>query len=498
MRKITIRDTDHEAKGSISTVSRVIKMKNAVLSNLGGFVRNSVKTALNGLMSFFSAFVHRFKNGNMATRASHIIMGFGNFYHKQIIKGFIYLLFQAGFILFMVLCPQINDTPLGYKALINFTTLGTEAGDIFTKADDSMLMLLFGVVTMGIIALFFLLYLSNLKSAYKAECDKQKKGRASGFREDIRELFDNRFHITLLTPSFVGVAFFTIMPTIFMIFIAFTNFDSAHQGEVLFDWVGFANVKTLLTKTGEIGQRFIPVLSWTLVWAVFSTFTCYFGGIFLGILINRKGVRYKTLFRTIFILTIAMPQFVSLLAIRNILGELGPFNTLLVNTGILSEPVSFLANSDSILRARITIIAANFWIGVPYTMLMTSGILLNIPADLYEAARIDGAGPLKCLVKITMPYILFVTTPYLISSFIGNFNNFNVIYLLTEGRPAAVGGYKAGATDLLVTWLFKLSVNEREYNLGSLIGIMTFLCTSTITLLTYRHSKAYKEEDAFQ
>jgi len=455
-------------------------------------------SVLNRIQKPFVTFFSRFKNGSAAIKVSHFIMGFGNFYHKQIVKGLIYLLFQAGFVLLMVLCPQVNDTPLGYKALINFTTLGTEEGDIFTKADDSMLMLLFGVVTMGIIVLFFLIYLSNLASAYKAECDTRSKGRATTFKEDLRELLDNRFHITLLTPTFVGVTLFTIMPTVFMVFIAFTNFDSAHQGEVLFDWVGLENIKSLLTKSGEIGQRFLPVLGWTVTWTVFSTFTCYFGGIFLGILINKKGVRCKTLFRTIFILTIAMPQFVSLLAVRNILGELGPFNTLLIKMGFLSEPLSFLGNSDSFLRVRATIILTNFWIGVPYTLLMTSGILLNIPADLYEAAKIDGAGPFRCLVKITLPFIIFVTTPYLISSFIGNFNSFNVIYLLTNGMPNVVGGYKAGATDLLVTWLFKLSVNERDYNLGSLIGIMTFLCTSTITLITYRHSKAYKEEDAFQ
>jgi arabinogalactan oligomer/maltooligosaccharide transport system permease protein len=482
-------------------VSFIVKLLKGILiffADLGVSIWGALVSAVKKLINFFVTFAYRFKNGSFATKLSHLIMGFGNFYHKQIAKGFIYLFFQAGFILLMVLCPRVNDTPLGYKALINFTTLGTEAGDIFTKADDSMLMLLFGVVTIGIIVLFLMLYLSNLNSAYKAECDTRSKGRAAAFREDLRELVDNHFHITLLTPTFVGVTFFTIMPTVFMIFIAFTNFDSAHQGEVLFDWVGLANIRDLFTKTGEIGQRFVPVLSWTLVWTIFSTFTCYFGGIFLGILINKKGVRCKTLFRTIFILTIAMPQFVSLLAIRNILGELGPFNTLLVKLGILSDPISFLANSNSVLRARVTIILTNFWIGVPYTMLMTSGILLNIPADLYEAARIDGASAFKCLVKITMPYIIFVTTPYLISSFIGNFNNFNVIYLLTNGRPGVAGGYKAGATDLLVTWLFKLSVDEREYNLGALIGIMTFLCTSTITLLTYRHTKAYKEEDAFQ
>ena len=244
----------------------------------------------------FVTFFNRFKNGSAAVKASYLIMGFGNFYYKQIVKGLIYLLFQAGFILLMVLCPKVNDTPLGYKALINFTTLGTEAGDIFTKADDSMLMLLFGVVTMGIIVLFFLLYLNNLASAYKAECDTRSKGRAATFKEDVRELFDNRFHITLLTPTFIGVTLLTIMPTVFMIFIAFTNFDSAHQGEVLFDWVGLANLKGLMTKSGEIGQRFFPVLSWTFVWSVFSTFSCYFGGIFLGILINKKGLSLKRSF----------------------------------------------------------------------------------------------------------------------------------------------------------------------------------------------------------
>ena len=465
---------------------------------MGAVLRKAPISFVKGIINFFVTFCHRFKEGKAPTKISHLIMGFGNLYHKQIIKGLIFLVLQVGFILLMVLCPSVNDTPLGYKALINFTTLGTEEGDIFTRTDNSMLMLLFGVVTIGIIILFFILYLDNLASAYKAECDKKKFGRARTFKEDIRELLDNRFHITLLTPTFVGVTVFTIMPTIFMIFLAFTNFDSEHQGEVLFDWVGLENFKNLLSQSGEIGQRFLPVLSWTVIWTIFATFTCYFGGIFLGILINRKGVKYKTFFRTVFILTIAMPQFVTLLAVRNLLGELGPFNTMLVDLGILNEPLSFLANSDSLLRTRITIIVVNFWIGVPYTMLMTSGILMNIPADLYEAARIDGAGPFKCLVKITMPYIIFVTTPYLISSFVGNFNSFNVIYLLTGGLPRVSGGYIAGGTDLLVTWLFRLSIDQREYNLGALIGIMTFICTSVITLITYRQSRAYKEEDAFQ
>jgi arabinogalactan oligomer/maltooligosaccharide transport system permease protein len=131
-------------------------------------------------------------------------------------------------------------------------------------------------------------------------------------------------------------------------------------------------------------------------------------------------------------------------------------------------------------------------------MLMTSGILMNIPKDLYEAATVDGANRSTIFFKITLPYIIFVTTPYLISSFIGNITSFNIIYLLTGGGPAVSGGYIAGQTDLLVTWLYKLTVEQNNYNLGSVIGIITFILTATGTLITYRRSKTYKEEEAFQ
>lgn len=143
------------------------------------------------------------------------------------------------------------------------------------------------------------------------------------------------------------------------------------------------------------------------------------------------------------------------------------------------------------------VIIINMWLGIPYTMLMTSGILMNIPADLYEAGTVDGASKTKMFFKITLPYVVFVTTPYLISSFIGNINSFNTIFLLTGGNPAH-GSYTAGGTDLLVTWLYKLTIDSEQFNTGAVIGILTFIITATITLITYRNSKAYKEEDTFQ
>ncbi|XFA98955.1 carbohydrate ABC transporter permease [Candidatus Izemoplasma sp. B36] len=446
----------------------------------------------------FKKFIFRFKDGSLGTKLSHFIMGAGSFFHKQIIKGILFLILQLGFLALMIFSPQVNDTPFGFKAIINFFTLGTEAGSIFTPTDNSMLMLLFGVITFGVIGLFFATYFANIRSAYKADLDLREGKTPTSFKEDIRQLLDTRFHIAMLTPSIIGIITFTVLPTIFMILIAFTNYDSLHPaGQVLFDWVGFDNFIAIFNGTGEISVRFAPVLGWTLLWAFSATATCYIGGILLALLINKKGIKGKKIWRTIFILTIALPQFISLLAMRNLLGEFGPVNNMLMTIGLTDAPIKFLSTADSAWTARITIIVINIWIGIPYTMLMTSGILMNVPKDLYEAAQIDGATKRQAFRHITVPYILFVTAPYLITSFVGNITSFNVIYLLTGGGPT-VPGYIAGETDLLVTWLYKLTIDEAEYNIGSVIAIMTFIITATATLLSYRRSKSYKEEDAFQ
>ena len=123
----------------------------------------------------------------------------------------------------------------------------------------------------------------------------------------------------------------------------------------------------------------------------------------------------------------------------------------------------------------------------------------NIPTELYEAAKLDGAGIVAIFTKITMPYLMFVMTPQLIVTFMQNINNFNVIFLLTNGAPATDAYYRgtAGKTDLLVTWLYKLTIDNKDYNLGAVIGILTFILMATMSLLTYRNSKSYKEEEGF-
>ena len=128
---------------------------------------------------------------------------------------------------------------------------------------------------------------------------------------------------------------------------------------------------------------------------------------------------------------------------------------------------------------------------------------MNIPADYYEAAKIDGAGAVRMFFHITLPYMLQITAPYLITQFVGNINNFNVIWLLTGGGPVDNvnygGGTHAQSTDLLVTWLYRLTTDQNpKYNVASVIGIVIFVISAALSLITYNRTAAVKSEEAFQ
>ncbi len=477
----------------------MIESKNRLFNRFMSKIKHFIASFTNFLKRSIKHFKRPFKEGSKGTKGSYFIMGFGNLYHKQYIKGGLFLTLQLLFLIIFFTNPKVNNTPIGFQAIRNFFTLGTEVGDIFGGlADNSMLMMLFGVVTFGLIAVFLATYKSNIYSSFYSDLRLKEGNKPTTFKEDLAELLDSRFHILLLTPTILGVLTFTILPTLFMIFIAFTNFDrEVVPGLNLFEWVGFANFTEIFTGQGEIANRFIPVLTWTLTWAFFATFSCYIGGILLALLINKPGVRLKKLWRTIFILTIALPQFISLLAVQQLLSEHGPVNAMLMQLGILDQPFAFLGQARTAFTARVSVIVINLWIGIPFTMLMTSGILMNVPKDTYEAAQIDGASKFQAFRNITLPYIIFITTPYLITSFIGNITSFNIIFFLTGGDPN-VPGSVAGQTDLLVTWLYSLTIEEGDVNIGSVIAIFTFIITASATLLSYRRSKAYKEEDTFQ
>ena len=425
-------------------------------------------------------------------------MGSGCFRFRQFGKGILYLLSELAFFRFFF--------GFGWKYLSHFGTLGENAQlkvwneelQIYQRVpgDNSMLILLFSVLTIAATILFVYLWFLNLKSAGEL-CLLDAQGKhIPYFREDLKSLLDSRFHTTLLAAPMISLAAFTVLPIVFMVLIAFTNFDSSHQppGE-LFTWTGMTNVTDIFLGNQTKTHTFFGIFGWTIIWAILATFTNYILGMLLAILINHKLVKMKKVWRTLFVISIAIPQFVSLLLISRALEPMGAINIALMKLGWISAPLPFLTDKT---LARICVVVINMWVGIPYTMLTFSGVLMNIPADLYESAELDGAGPFRRFTSITLPYMIFVTAPATITTFVGNINNFNVIYLLTGGGPFALDYYQAGKTDLLVTWLYKLTVDQHDYALASTIGIFIFMIVSTLSITVYNRTSAVKKEDMFQ
>ena len=436
--------------------------------------------------------------GGPETKLSMLVMGLGNVLHKQAAKGLIFLAVEILYLVFMF--------TNGFHCLAMLPSLGSveqeevwnEALQIYeyTKGDNSVLILLYGVATILLTGLMICFWAETVRSAYQAECLDKKGKHVNTFREDLRTFLHENIQKLLMTPPMVFIFGLTILPLIFMICMAFTNYSKIGNHLVLFDWVGLENFVTLFDSTSILGSTFWSVLTWTIIWAFFATFSNYIFGMILAMVINRPGTKAKSFWRFCFVLSCAVPSFVSLLIMRTMLQPDGAVNVLLRNLGWIAQDSSLPFFTDS-LWAKVTIIVINVWVGVPYTLLQLTGVLQNIPGELYEAAKIDGANTVQIFSKITLPYMLYITTPYLIATFTGNVNNFNIIYLLSGGDPVTDLASTAGSTDLLVTWLYKLTIDKQYYNVGAVIGILTFLILAAVSLLAYRNSKSYKEEGGF-
>ena len=451
-----------------------------------------------------------FKNGDVHTKLSYLVMGWGCIRRGQILRGLMFLLFEIVFIVYMI-------TAGGYW-LSKLPTLGTQGPTseyneildqfVTTYHDNSFKILLYGVLTAFFILAFIYTWRTNVKQNKIAEEILASGKKLKSGKDDLRSMVDDQFHKTLLALPMTGIFLFTVMPIVFMVLVAFTNYDGTHNGYTnnLFTWVGLDNFNTLLSWTGGAGgaqsyaATFGEILTWTLIWAFFATFTNYFLGMFVAMMINKRGIKIKKVWRTILVLTIAIPQFISLLYVSKMFDKNGLINQMLMDWGLIKTALPFW---DDPMWARITVIAINIWIGIPYLMLIATGILMNIPQDLYESSRIDGANAWQQFRKITLPYMLFITGPYLLTSFTGNMNNFNVIYLLTAGGPtnsaASSASGSVGHTDLLITWLFKITTGaESQYYLASVVGILVFVVVAVISLLVYNVLPSIKNEEDFQ
>jgi arabinogalactan oligomer/maltooligosaccharide transport system permease protein len=439
-----------------------------------------------------------FAGGDWALRASYLLPGFYQYKTKQIGRGVLYSALFVLFVVFMIV--------LGAGFLVDLVLLARvprNAAEMIL-GDNAFTMMLFGIITILYILLMLILYClitAHSRRTYKAIA--MGGYHKVGFVQDLRSLLDGNFHIAMMTLPIIFITLFVLVPIIFTILIAFTNYASViHPDSVngvnmrFFQWAGFdAFLQLFGGGNAMMGSTFFGVLWWTLLWAVLATFSNYFLGILTAVGINTPGLRFKKVYRLTLVVSIAIPSFITLMVLRTFLLPLGVFNNLLQSIGLTSQPIFFLSGDPWV--ARVTVLIANLWIGIPFTMLIATGVLYTIPKELYEAAKIDGAGAVKLFTKITMPYVLFVTSPYLIAAFIGNINNFNVIFLLTEGGPFSSLLYYAGHTDLLITWLFRLNSVSRDFAISSVISIFIFLFSAGFALLVYTRTGAYKRENEF-
>ncbi|MBD0380089.1 carbohydrate ABC transporter permease [Paenibacillus sedimenti] len=444
-------------------------------------------TALNGQAQRVSS------HGKVAAILSVLSLGLGQLYNRQFIKGLILLCIEAVAIIYF----KSNLI----RGIWGIVTLGetprhlNKATGKFVDGDHSIFLMIQGLITILVLIVIIAIYVMNIRDAYRIGKEREAGKVPNNIVGSFKYILDKKFAEVFLTLPGLGILFFTIMPIIFGMMIAFTNYSSPDHipPAKLVDWVGFDTFKDLITlKTWS--HTFYGVLTWTIVWAVLSTISTFFGGFLVALIIQQKEIRFKSLWRTMLIIPYAIPQLISLLVMRNLFnGQFGPINQYLSYFGLGKVP--WLSDP---FWAKVTVIVVNMWVGIPVSMLLIMGVLVTIPRDFYEAAEVDGASVFQKFRIITFPMVMFTCAPILITQFAGNINNFNAIFLLTGGAPVKGDYQYAGATDLLVTWLYNLTLSQSRYNMASALGIIIFVMIAAFSIYNYRRTRSFKEEDMIQ
>ena len=390
----------------------------------------------------------------------------------------------------------------------------------------STIILLEGLIGVIMSFFFFIFLYWSISDAYKVSELKRQKASVLKDVDYFKAVYENSFEYIILSPALFVLAFISIMPITFGFVISFTNISGNESMMDTFSWVGLRNFIALFNfETGlgaSFGRAFWRVLGWTIIWAIFSTFTVFFGGFSQALILNSERVVFRKLWRTVLILPWAMPALLSQMVFSVMFNEFGFINSflrdlgvydILMNWGVLGRPISeltgwtrmFYLGHDNIqwftnpfnrTFVRTTLIVVNIWLGFPYFMALMTGVMTAIDKTLYEAADIDGASKWQKIKSITMPLVLYSTAPILIMTFSGNFNNFGVIYFITGGGPNA-GHYArgfAGDTDILISWMYKLTVEESIFNMASVFSVLIFLFVGSITAWNLSKTRAFQED----
>jgi arabinogalactan oligomer / maltooligosaccharide transport system permease protein len=417
-------------------------------------------------------------NHRRIATALSIIPGLGQLYNKQYLKGITFLILTGAF--FGVFADLLN------MGLWGLFTLGEQ-----TPRDHSIFLLVEGILALIVLLFGIGFYLFNLNDAYKTGLKRDMGECLSTVKEQYNNLIDNGFPYLIMSPGFLLLIFVVVFPIIFVVLLAFTNYDLYHSPPAkLVDWVGLKNFFDLF-QLESWRQTFFSVLSWTIIWTFVATTFQVALGMFLAILVNQKDVKGKAIIRTVFILPWAVPAFVSILVFAGMFNEsFGAINRdILGFFGI--DPIPWMTEA---MYTKVALIMIQTWLGFPFIFAMVTGVLQSIPEELYEAATVDGATNFQKFKNITLPLVLFATAPILITQYTFNFNNFNIIYLFNGGGPA-VSGANAGGTDILISWIYSLTMTSAQYSKAAAITMLLSLIVIGVALWQFKRTKSFQEED---
>jgi maltose/maltodextrin transport system permease protein len=256
--------------------------------------------------------------------------------------------------------------------------------------------------------------------------------------------------------------------------------------------VGVANYGRLVSDP-EFRGPFLAIFAWTVIFALLTVLFTVAVGCTLAVVLNWEAIRFRVAYRTLLFLPYAVPGFISILVFRGLFNQnFGEINLILDQ--LFGIRPSWFADP---LLAKVMILIVNTWLGYPYVMVLCTGLIKAIPADLYEASTVEGAGPLTNFFRITAPLIIKPLTPLLIASFAFNFNNFVLISLLTNGRPDFLNTrVPAGTTDILVSYTYRIAFQDsgQDFGLAAAISTVVFFLVAVLSLINLRLTRSAAEE----
>lgn len=404
-----------------------------------------------------------------------LIPGFGQLYNRRYIKGALI------FTLFVSLISSLgNFIGTGYWGIV---TLGTIPG-----IDDSRTLLIQGIVSIIITLFLILFYFLNMRDAFTEAKKIQNGWKASSIKDSFWNAWDSGFPYILVGPAFFILIFVVILPLLFMITLAFTNFNIYNAPpRHLLEWVGFDNFLNLLN-VPIWRNTFFSVITWTISWTFIATSLQIAVGLFLAIIVNDKRMKFKKALRTMLILPWAVPSFVSILIFSAMFNE--QFGA--INRDVLSQIGLYIPWMSDPTATKFAIIIIQVWLGFGFLFALFTGVLQSISSEWYEAADVDGGTRFQKFWHITFPHVMFATAPLLIMQYAGNFNNFNIIYLFNQGGPP-VRGQAAGSTDILISWVYKLTFETQNYNMAATISIIIGLFISSVAFFQFKRTRSFKE-----